>query len=217
MSTIQQLFIGAIQPLPPDGQPSGIFKARVSGPVYLDFEGLAGDAQADRRYHGGREKALHQYAAQNYPRLATMLDAPSLALQPGCLGENVSSDAWDEQSVCIGDVFAMGGARVQVSQPRSPCWKINRRLGVEGASKAISQARITGWYYRVLACGMLTGGAPIELLQRAPHPVSIDHFLLLVNTHRPALDDFVCLLDMPGLAADWQCRINQRFEWLRGL
>jgi len=122
------LFTGGIQPLPTSGRPTGMFKAPVAGPVELTVEGFVGDQQADRRVHGGPDKAVHLYPARHYVSLANSFPEIAAALVPGALGENLSAADIDERDVRIGDIWQLGGARLQVSQPRSPCWKIDERL-----------------------------------------------------------------------------------------
>lgn len=214
MPTIHALFTGAIKPLPPDGQPSAIYKTPVSGPVPLGWNGLEGDQQADHRYHGGPEKALHHYPAENYPRLEGLLQQEAGWLRPGILGENIASYGWDEHAVCIGDVYAAGAARLQVSQPRSPCWKVNRRLEHDGVSRVMVESGLTGWYYRVLACGLMSPGMELELLERAPDPVSVAYFVQHVWSHRPEMEILVRFIHIPGLAPDWRQRLQQRLNWL---
>ncbi|MDP1610119.1 MAG: MOSC domain-containing protein [Sulfuritalea sp.] len=124
--TVAGLYAGQVAQLAGDSRSSAIVKTAVSGPRLLTVEGLAGDAQADRRAHGGGGKALHHYPAEHYARLAAAFpEAQHLA--PGGLGENLSTRGVTEEDICIGDVFRLGGARIQVSQPRTPCWKIDRR------------------------------------------------------------------------------------------
>ena len=123
------LFIGTIAPLPESGRPTGMFKHPVSAPLDLGHEGFAGDEQADRRVHGGPEKAVHLYPAIHYARLALAFPEIAGQLKPGCLGENISSPTLDEAQVRIGEVFGLGDARLQVCQPRNPCWKIDARFG----------------------------------------------------------------------------------------
>ena len=161
------LYTGGIRPLPPENQPTGMFKRERLEPVWLGIEGLAGDAQADRRVHGGPEKALHQYPVAHYARLAQAFPQAAALLVRGSIGENLSVDGWDEGNVCIGDVFRLGGARIQVSQPRSPCWKIDRRYGVSGMTQFIGEQGLTGWYFRVLEEGEVAPGCVFELLD---HP-----------------------------------------------
>ena len=75
----------------------------------------------------------------------------------------------DEQSVCIGDQFQVGPCRVEVSQPRQPCWKIARRWGLSHLTKRVAQTGRTGWYIRVHEPGQIQAGQEISLLER-PHP-----------------------------------------------
>jgi MOSC domain-containing protein YiiM len=58
-----------------------------------------------------------------------------------------------EEAVCIGDAFGMGEARVQVSQPRQPCWKLSRRWRIEDLAGQVQSTARTGWYFRVLVEG----------------------------------------------------------------
>ncbi len=168
-----RLYLGGIRPLPPGNEPTGIFKDERAAPVWLGREGLAGDAQADRRVHGGPEKALHQYPVAHYARLAAAFPDVAALLVRGSMGENLSVSGWDEDKVCIGDVFRSGDARIQVSQPRSPCWKIDRRYGVVGMMQRIGEQGLTGWYFRVLDEGEVGPGCVFELLERPADAASV--------------------------------------------
>ena len=144
------LFAGGVRPLPPNNRPSGIFKTALHQPAWVGMNGLAGDEQADLRVHGGPEKALHQYPAGNYAALANAFPDVISDLVPGSLGENLSVAGWDETNVCIGDIFQLGGAVIQVSQPRTPCWQIDSRFVVGGMTIYIHDHGLKGWYFRVL-------------------------------------------------------------------
>ena len=212
---IDGVYIGGIVPLPPEGQATGIFKHPAAGPVRLTRQGLVGDAQADRRVHGGPDKALHHYAAENYPRLAAAFPAQAAQLVPGSIGENLSTRGWTEESVCIGDVFRVGGARVQVSQPRSPCWKIDHKFAAAGMSRFIAEAGITGWYYRVVEEGELAPGDPFELLERPAPAATLARLWRTGLMHRPDEAELAALAATPGLAAGWVRKLEERAEWLR--
>jgi MOSC domain-containing protein YiiM len=170
---LTQLFMGGIRPLPPENQPTGIFKRALEMPVWLGREGLAGDAQADRRVHGGPEKALHQYPVAHYARLAAAFPAAAPLLVPGSIGENLSVPGWDEGNVCVGDLFRLGDALIQVSRPRSPCWKIDRRYGVDGMMRLIADEGITGWYFRVIEEGSVEPGCTFELVERLAQSIPL--------------------------------------------
>ena len=210
-----QVFLGGIRPLPPDNQPTGIFKQEVLMPVWVGKEGLAGDAQADRRVHGGPEKALHQYAIANYARLATAFPDAADLLISGSIGENLSVPDWDETNIAIGDVFRLGDSTIQVSQPRSPCWKIDNRFGAEGMAQFIAEQRITGWYFRVLEEGAVEPGADFEQKSRNGTPISIANLLSLWGEHRPHPDRLIEVALTPGLSDGWVSKLEDRAARLR--
>lgn len=217
MNSEISIFMGGIRPLPPDNKPTGIFKRLIEGPVWVGGEGLAGDAQADRRVHGGPEKAVHQYPAAHYARLAAAFPEAAPALVIGAMGENLSAPGWDEGSVAIGDVFRFGDATLQVSQPRSPCWKIDQRFGVEGMAAFVAEQRITGWYFRVLEEGMVEPGGGFERIGRNADPLSIAELLALWAEHRPDPQRLHEVARIPGLSSRWVAKLADRAARLRQL
>lgn len=214
---ITGLYAGQVQPMPGDGRPTAIFKAPVDGRMAIGREGLVGDAQADRRVHGGPDKALHHFPAETHIRLAAMFPDAAATLGPGQLGENISALGADETTVCIGDVFALGRARVQLCQPRQPCWKIEARHGVDGMTRAIADAGIAGWYYRVIETGDVERGDAIELIDRTPDAPTLAAFWALIHEHRPDPAALERLRNTPGLAVNWHQKLDQRIAWLRAL
>lgn len=211
MSTVT-VFVGGIRPLPPDNEPTGIFKHECWEPVWLGREGLAGDQQADRRVHGGPHKALHLYPADHYPRLAAVF--PDTDFHPGCLGENISTAGRTEAQIRIGDVFRLGGATVEVSQPRSPCWKIDRKLGSEGIMAHIAQTGLTGWYFRVLDEGAIQGGDELVLVERRSD-LSLARLWKLLREHRPDPTELLAAAQAHGLSPSWVAKLEGRAAWLR--
>ncbi|MCX7060827.1 MAG: MOSC domain-containing protein [Gammaproteobacteria bacterium] len=212
---ITGLYAGQVQPMPGDGRPTAIFKTPVAGRMAIGREGLVGDAQADRRVHGGPDKALHHFPAETHARLAARFPDAAATLGPGALGENFSTLGADEATVCIGDVFAVGTAKVQLCQPRQPCWKIEARHGVDGMTRAIADDGIAGWYYRVIETGDVELGDAIELIDRAADAPTLAAFWALIHQHRPDLAALQRLRDTPGLAVNWQHKLDQRIAWLR--
>jgi MOSC domain-containing protein YiiM len=208
------LFIGSIAPLPGNGRPSGIFKLPVDTPLHLGSAGFAGDQQADRSVHGGPEKAVHLYPARHYARLARAFPEIAGLLKPGSLGENISSPTLDESQVRIGDVFGLGNARIQVCQPRNPCWKIDARFGEAGVAAFIAEHRLTGWYFRVLEPGNVNPDATLELVAPATGASSLAEAMDLWHSHRPIPQSLRALAALPGIASNWQRKIVERAAWL---
>jgi MOSC domain-containing protein YiiM len=208
------VFVGGLRPLPPEGQLTGMYKQRQQAPVWCGAQGLAGDLQGDRRVHGGPDKAVHLYPASHYPRLAALLPATEVTLAPGVLGENLSVAGLDERNTCIGDIFALGAARLQVSQPRRPCWKISHRLGVASASRTVADQGLTGWYFRVLAEGEIPPEGTLTLLERPAEGFDLARLWAAEQAHRPAADELRRLARAPGLAPQWAARLDHRADWL---
>jgi MOSC domain-containing protein YiiM len=126
-----------------------------------------GNAQADTKNHGTPNQAVLVYAAAHYPCWQAELGRPEIG--PGGFGENFTVDGLDETTACVGDVYAVGNAHIQVTGPRYPCIKISRRWGIPTLTARVAETGRTGWYCRVLNEGWVEPGVPIELVDR-PHP-----------------------------------------------
>lgn len=211
------LFVGDIRSLPESGRPTGMFKAPVLGAIELGYEGFVGDQQADRRVHGGLEKAVHLYPARHYEKLALRFPEAAQSLVAGSLGENLSTEDLDERNVRIGEVWTLGSARLQACQPRNPCWKIDERFSSDGMAAYIAEALLTGWYWRVIQPGLISPGDSLDLLQAAPNAPTLHEAMLLWQEHRPSLSDLEQLAQVPGIASGWRDKINQRLSYLKTL
>lgn len=146
---------------------TGFYKERVDGPRWLAQTNLAGDGQADLVNHGGPDKAVLAYASEHYPGWRERLQKPNFP--SGAFGENFTVDGLNEDTVSIGEIYRLGGAVVQVSQPRQPCWKLARRWRIKELTALVEQTGKTGWYLRVLEEGEVEPGQELTLLER-PHP-----------------------------------------------
>lgn len=142
---------------------------------WLGTTHLDGNAQADTKHHGSPDQAVLLYAAAHYPRWRAELGRPEIG--PGGFAENFTVDGPTEATACIGDTYAIGAARIQVTGPRFPCVKIGRRWGIPDLTTRVAATGRTGWYCRVLSEGWVAPGLPITLVAR-PHP---DVSVALVN------------------------------------
>lgn len=142
---------------------SAIAKSRVEAPLLtLDELNLAGDEQADRTVHGGVDKAVYVYPAAHYAAWAEH----DFSVSPGDFGENASVTGADEYGVRIGDVWAWGDALVQVSQPRTPCFKLAMKTGRKDVIPAMIDSGRSGWYLRVLRTGEVPTSGRMTLEER---------------------------------------------------
>jgi MOSC domain-containing protein YiiM len=146
---------------------SAFFKEPVAGPLALDLTNLEGDRQADLRVHGGPDMAALCYSFEHYARWRDELAVPEMG--PGGFGENFTIAGQHESTVCIGDVYEVGDAVVQVSQPRGPCVKISRRWERPDLLRRVEETGRHGWYLRVLQRGTVEAGLELRLVRR-PHP-----------------------------------------------
>ena len=143
---------------------TSFFKSAVTGTLSLGTDNLAGDEQADLSVHGGPDKAVCVYSADHFPEWSRVLRERDLGA--GAFGENFSVSHMDETSVCVGDVYAVGTSLVQVSQPRSPCWKLAARWNRPDLPRLVLQSGRTGWSFRVLQRGVVSAGEELSLSDR---------------------------------------------------
>jgi MOSC domain-containing protein YiiM len=202
-----------LRPLPPEGQASGIFKLPVPS-VQVTAAGMTGDHQADRRHHGGPDKAIHQFAVASYATIVSAYPQLKGIAMPGSIGENLTAGTMTDTSVCIGDCYRIGTTTLQVSQPRSPCWKIDHRFGIERLSVFLENRGITGWYYRVVETGKIDVGDAVELLDRPNAEVTVTRFLQVLAQHRPDPAALEQLISCRGLAQEWVARLRNRRDYV---
>ncbi len=134
---------------------TAIWKSPVTGPVALEGVNFDGDDQADRRVHGGVAKSVYAYAIEDYRWWSDLLGEP---LAPGTFGENLTLESVDLDNLLVGDVWAIGSARLRVTQPRFPCFKLGIRMGDAGFVDAFAAARRFGAYFAIEAPGAVAAG-----------------------------------------------------------
>ena len=154
---------------------TGIHKQPAAGPVIVKKLGLAGDEQADLTVHGGLDKAVYAYPFEHYGfwaaqrRSAFKRDDP---LPLGSMGENLTIEGLLENQVWVGDRIRIGSTLLEVTEPRSPCYKFAAKMGFPHAVKMMVQSGSTGFYLRVIQEGVLEAGDAIALIP-GPREVSI--------------------------------------------
>jgi len=186
---------------------TGFFKETVLGPVWVGTTNLAGDGQADLRVHGGPDKAINVYPSEHYAFWLAELDCKELP--NGAFGENFTVAGILETKACIGDIFELGDALVQISQPRQPCWKLSRRWRVQDLVARVVRTGKTGWYFRVLREGNVQAGAALALVER-PYPEWTVATANNVMLHRKEnYMDAQALADCPALSGSWKATLSR--------
>lgn len=215
---VHKVFTGKVQQLgDPDAEDpmdrqweSGMFKEATEEQVWLGKTGLDGDEVADKKNHGGPEKALFAYPIKHYTFWKQDLKLPSIDM--GAMGENLAVLEMDEFSVCIGDIYRFGDAIIQVSQPRRPCWKPARRFRVMDFALRIQQSGRTGWYFRILQEGDILSRIDLELIDR-PYPewsIAACNEVMYVRKHDLRSTRNLAACDL--LAPNWKRTLTNRLR-----
>jgi MOSC domain-containing protein YiiM len=209
---IVSLQVGLPRVMDPHGRPwtTATFKDPVFGKVALSTLGLAGDGQADLESHGGPDKAVLVYSEAHAERWRRELFPEGLP--PAAFGENFTVQGLTEANVCVGDTFDVGSARVQVSQPRQPCWKQARRYAMNDLIARIVRTGRTGWYLRVLREGLVEAGDVLTLIDRL-HPKwtieKANHVMYAAKSDRELNLE---LADIPEMSRSWSTYLRHRFS-----
>lgn len=143
---------------------TGIFKYAVNQPIFLGNEDVVNDHVIDRKYHGGADKACYLYSADHYSYWQKIY--PELEISFGLFGENLTVERLHEAQIYIGDIFKIGDAVVQATQPRQPCFKLEFRFNSDRIVKEFIDSGYSGVYVRVLTNGAVKTGDTMERIER---------------------------------------------------
>jgi MOSC domain-containing protein YiiM len=187
---------------------TGICKAPVSKALQLGQLGLEGDGVADLKHHGGADKAVCVYILDHYPYWQEVLGA---ALPAAAFGENLSVSSMKEDDVCIGDIFRVGTALVQVSQPRQPCSTLAARYDRSDMVKLVVDSGHTGFYFKVLQNGVVRQGDRISLIESDPDRVSVTFANRIFHHDKRNREGIEKMLAVPALSESWR----QSFQKLK--
>ena len=181
---------------------TAFYKQPVAGPVFCRELGLDGDGVADRKNHGGPDKALLGYSVDHYPFWCERMGLPSIP--SGAFGENLSLTGQTEADICIGDVWRLGQTELQVSQPRQPCFKLGRRWNRVQLPKEVIQEGFSGWYYRVLRPGVIEAGNELTLLSRPHAAWTVQRANRVLYGKPPDRESRSELASLPELSVSWR-------------
>ena len=167
--------------------------------------GLAGDGHADLFVHGGPDRAVYAYPADNWAWWEGQKGFPCRA---GIFGENLTVSGADEDIIRIGDRFRWGPVLLEVSQPRTPCHKFQRFSGREDASAIMSLSGRTGWHFRVLEPGTapVTSGRLIQI--EAGAGPAIRPLYLAANNRQLGIAERESLALTPALSDAWRKKLR---------
>ncbi len=205
-----EIYTGVIQPF--NGYSfSGINKKQMSGSIMLTPLGFEGDEQAEKSVHGGVDRAVCHYPREHYEIWQRLYPEQADAFNAPAFGENVSTLGLTEHDVYIGDIYRWDETLIQVTQPRSPCYKLNAQFNIEDFSLKVQESGRCGWLYRVIAQGQIREGHRLNLLSRNSD-ISIAE-AMSIAFHMPFDEEqYHRLLSASGLSASWSRTIQRRLE-----
>lgn len=187
---------------------TGIYKEPVNGPVMLRKLNLDGDKQADLKNHGGTYKAVYCYPHEHYAHWQQELGHTE-PFPFGQFGENFTLSGLFETTVHVGDIFSVGDALIQVTQPRVPCWKLENKMGVHRFIKLFADSERVGFYVRVLQEGLVEAGQSVTLVEADPQQVSIRDINRLLYIDQSAIDVAYRVLQIEALSPGWRASIKK--------
>ena len=192
---------------------TAIFKEPVSGPVLLRQLNLEGDKQADLSVHGGPTKVVYTYPCEHYAFWRSEL--PEIELVWGMFGENFTTEGLKEESVHIGDVFQLGTARLVVTEPRMPCFKLTIRFEREDIVKRFLQSQRSGFYFGVEQEGTVQAGDRFELLSTDPQRLKVADVTRLYTTDKGDAELLKKAVATSALPEKWRGYFNHRLEKIK--
>jgi MOSC domain-containing protein YiiM len=190
---------------------TGIYKEPVDGRVAVRTLNLDGDRQADLTAHGGEYKAVYCYPAEHYAFWKKEL--PGRDIPTAIFGENFTTEGLQENSVHLGDRFAVGSAEFVVTQPRLPCYKLGARFESDDMVKHFLVSGRLGFYFAVTREGEVTAGDGIKRIAQDPNAVPVSEITRLYITKRFDKEDIASLrraLQVAALPDSWKGYFRER-------
>jgi MOSC domain-containing protein YiiM len=136
--------------------------------------GIEGDLHAHPEIHGGPRQALLLITAESIAELTRA----GFALDPGALGENITTQGLDRRAWRLGQRWSIGPeVIVEFTKVRSPCKTIQAYnpeiqtaiydAAVKAGDPSSPRWGLSGFYARVVRPGTIRRGDAIALLDQA--------------------------------------------------
>lgn len=189
---------------------TGIYKMPVDGSVLIRTHGLEGDTQVDLKNHGGPDKAVYVYTLENY-RFWEARNSVSPYLH-GQFGENLTVEGMDDSQIHIGDVFTIGNAVMQVTQPRVPCFKLGLKFGDSHFVSEFMSSGRTGFYLRVLQEGYAQATDEIISTQTDPQRLCVSDAMKALQKGPEQRYWIEKVLSVNALSSAWREDMSRRLK-----
>jgi MOSC domain-containing protein YiiM len=177
---------------------SAIWKSPVAGRVAAGGVNLAGDDQADHQAHGGPDKAVYAYAAEDLGWWSQQIGRP---LQYGEMGENLTTEGIEVNGALVGERWAIGTTVLEISEPRVPCWRLGVRMNDKLFPRRFTEALRPGALLRILVEGDVGAGDEIQVIERPDHGLTVRDVLRIYAFDRQEVGR---LLTISGMSESWR-------------
>lgn len=177
---------------------SAIWKSPVVGRIAARGVNLAGDDQADRKAHGGPDKAVYAYAVEDLRWWEPQVGRPLAYAE---FGENLTTEGLEVNTALIGERWAIGTTVLEVAEPRVPCWRLGVRMNDKMFPRRFTEALRPGAYLRIIVEGEVGAGDEIRVVERPAHDLTIrDMFRIYAFDH----DEIQRLLAVSHISESWR-------------
>ena len=200
MARVLSVNVGLAREFEFNGRPakSAIWKMPVNGRIPARGVNLEGDEQADRKAHGGPDKAVYAYAVEDARWWEEKLGR---SLQYGEFGENLTTEGIAVNDALIGERWAIGSAVFEVSEPRIPCWRLGVRMNDQMFPKIFTEALRPGTYLRIIAAGEIGAADEIRIIERPDHDLTVRDIFRIYTRDR---EEVGRLLSVPRISESWR-------------
>lgn len=157
---------------------TGIFKYPTEEALFLRKNDVKNDTIINRINHGGTHKACYLFSSDHYPYWKEKY--PKLSWDWGMFGENLTIEGLDESNIRVGNIYKLGTALVQISQPREPCYKLGIRFGTQEILKEFITHEHPGTYVKILKEGLVKTGDELILNEESKNTLTSQQFYQLM-------------------------------------
>ncbi|MEI9939566.1 MAG: MOSC and FAD-binding oxidoreductase domain-containing protein [Pseudomonadota bacterium] len=181
---------------------TAIWKEPVSGRRWACKLNIDGDGQGDLAGHGGEQRAVFVYQIDSYRHWQKELRRNDLVY--GQFGENLTVEGLADDEVCIGDHYRMGGALLEVSQPRVTCYRVGIRMQEPRMASLLVAHGRPGFYLRVLEEGEIGAGDSISRVAEGPEQMTVAEANALLYKPGHPRRELERALRIPAFSSGWR-------------
>ena len=185
---------------------SAIWKSPVEGRVMAKGINLIGDDQADREAHGGFDKAIYAYAKEDLDWWEKQIGKK---LEFGVFGENLTTEGIEVNDALIGERWAVGGATLEVSEPRIPCWRLGVRMEDNTFPKKFTKALRPGPYLRLIEEGEIGAKDEIRVIKKPDHDLTVRDVFRIYTKDR---SEVARILKVSQISEAWKKWASKELE-----